>query len=281
MSTAKFEKLIDLLINEDHERANQLFHEIVVEKSREIYESIMDEDMTGGLIDEIEDEQNGMEGMMEADDEFMDAEIEGDDIDVGDDDMEVDAEFSDGEDGEEIEGEEDFDMGADDTITKDDIMNLEDKLDQLMAEFEAEFGEEEAEDDEAEFDAGEEEGEEETDDEVMESVQLKKVQAPKHGDNGDNSKSPLVANSGAKGPVGSVVKPVKIGGDTESVPTGPKGPSNAYSKGEKTTGATYQNSPNGASGTKGGKGEAAPKPKTETIKAKSPVAEGRTAKRRI
>ena len=44
MSTAKFEKLIDLIINEDQERAEQLFHEIVVEKSREIYESMMEDD---------------------------------------------------------------------------------------------------------------------------------------------------------------------------------------------------------------------------------------------
>jgi hypothetical protein len=41
MSTAKFEKLIDLILNEDQERAEQLFHDIVVEKSREIYESLM------------------------------------------------------------------------------------------------------------------------------------------------------------------------------------------------------------------------------------------------
>ena len=38
MDTKKFEQLMDLVINEDNERAQELFHEIVVEKSREIFE---------------------------------------------------------------------------------------------------------------------------------------------------------------------------------------------------------------------------------------------------
>ena len=46
MDIKKFEKLIDLVINEDNERANELFHEICVEKSREIYENILSEDFT-------------------------------------------------------------------------------------------------------------------------------------------------------------------------------------------------------------------------------------------
>ena len=34
----KFEKMLELLVNEDKEAAQELFHEIVVEKSRDIYE---------------------------------------------------------------------------------------------------------------------------------------------------------------------------------------------------------------------------------------------------
>ena len=34
MST-KFEQLLDLIVNEEMDKANELFHEIVVEKSRE------------------------------------------------------------------------------------------------------------------------------------------------------------------------------------------------------------------------------------------------------
>ena len=42
--TNKFESLLELLINEENEKAEALFHEIVVEKSRDIYEGLADED---------------------------------------------------------------------------------------------------------------------------------------------------------------------------------------------------------------------------------------------
>ena len=45
MDNRKFEQLIDLIINENEEQAKALFHDIVVEKSREIYESMMDEEL--------------------------------------------------------------------------------------------------------------------------------------------------------------------------------------------------------------------------------------------
>ena len=40
----KFEKLIEFIINDEDQKARELFHDIVVEKSRDIYESIMDEE---------------------------------------------------------------------------------------------------------------------------------------------------------------------------------------------------------------------------------------------
>ena len=39
----KFEEMLEKLVNEDREGAEALFHEIVVEKSREIYTNILDE----------------------------------------------------------------------------------------------------------------------------------------------------------------------------------------------------------------------------------------------
>ena len=39
----KFESLLELLVNEETDKAEQLFHEIVVEKSRDIYENLADE----------------------------------------------------------------------------------------------------------------------------------------------------------------------------------------------------------------------------------------------
>ena len=43
MSNNKFESLLELLINEENDKAEALFHEIVVEKSRDIYEGLADE----------------------------------------------------------------------------------------------------------------------------------------------------------------------------------------------------------------------------------------------
>jgi hypothetical protein len=42
----KFESLLELLVNEETDKAEQLFHEIVVEKSRDIYEGLADSEAT-------------------------------------------------------------------------------------------------------------------------------------------------------------------------------------------------------------------------------------------
>ena len=42
----KFEQLIEFIINDEEDKAKELFHEVVVEKSREIYENLMQEDET-------------------------------------------------------------------------------------------------------------------------------------------------------------------------------------------------------------------------------------------
>jgi len=71
MST-KFEQLLDYLVNEDHEKANELFHEIVVEKSREIYENLIAEEDDGEMDPEMEESME-MEDSFEMDDETGDA----------------------------------------------------------------------------------------------------------------------------------------------------------------------------------------------------------------
>ena len=281
MDHKKFEKLMDLVINENEEQARELFHEIVVEKSREIFESIMaededmmdDEDMmeddgmggeVGGLLDEINAEESGV--MEEEDEEELD--------------------FTDDEADIEIDGEEDF--GAEEGDDNEDaIIRIEDKLDQLMAEFEdimgggadEDFGGEE----EMEFgdEGGEEEmefGAEEDEEAMMEAVQLKKVSVT-HGDNGVQTKSPGLQGSGQ---AGMDSHPVKFAGAHESVPTAPKAPSNFYSKGETSVkgAGNFKNSP-GKDNFKD-KGEAAPKPKhgDDGANTKSPVAESRRPARR-
>ena len=270
MDNRKFEQLIDLIINENEEQARALFHDIVVEKSREIYESMMDEEQMmnqpSGQVEDLLDEIGSEEaGMSEAEDEEFDIA----DMDDGDDEA-VDIEMDSEEGGEE---------GLEDRV-----VDLEDKLDQLMAEFEEIMG---GDDDMGDMDSddmgdmddmgGDDmDGEE---DPMMEAITLKKVSVT-HGDNGVQNKSTVDANSGQ---AGMDSRPVKFSGASESVPTGPKGPSNAYAKGETSVkgAGSFKNSPaqNNADLT------AAPKPvtKDEAGKVRSPVAESRrtTAKRRI
>jgi hypothetical protein len=277
MSTAKFEKLIDLIINEDNERAEQLFHEIVVEKSRDIYESLISEDEVTSMMDEVSDEMGseeiGMEGMMEDDDEFIDdEEMDGDyDTDGEEDEFDDEVELDSDEEGEGYEEEE----------LEDRVVDLEDKLDQLMAEFEQEFGGGEGEE---EFGDEEEFGSEEESD-VMEAVELKKVSVT-HTDGADGSskKSTVDANSGQKG---MASKPVNFSGSSESVPTSPKKPTNYGAKGEtEVKGAgSFKNKVGGDASNGSGKGESAPKPtKTQAsgTNERSTIPESRrTTKRRI
>jgi hypothetical protein len=270
MDNKKFEQLIELILNENEEQARALFHDIVVEKSREIYESMMDEEMSmdegmgmggqvGDLLDEINAEEEGMtegdeEGEMEMDDEE-------DEI--------VD-----------IEADDEEDMGGEEDL-EDRVVDLEDKLDQLMAEFEELMGSDDEGmdmgDDEG-MDMGDEMGDDEmSPEEMMEAVQLQKVSVT-HGDNGVQTKSPGLVNSGQ---AGMDSKPVKFSGAAETVPTGPKAASNAYTKGETSVkgAGSFKNAP----GQKSQDLSKAPAPSKgdNGVNAKSPVAESRTAKKRI
>ena len=149
MSKNHFEQLIEYVINDEDAKAKELFHQIVVSKSREIYENLMQEDNAMG------EEPPGSDGNppMEEGDDMMGGSQSGDMIDdveteesgmhEGDDD--ADAEFDDEaeDDGEDLthDMEQDHDeMGGDEAATKGDVMDLADKLDELMAEFEQMMG---------------------------------------------------------------------------------------------------------------------------------------------
>ena len=67
-----FEKLIEYIINDETEKAQELFHQYVVSQSREIYNELVDDDdMMGGDDDMMggDDEENSMDdnGQEEAD----------------------------------------------------------------------------------------------------------------------------------------------------------------------------------------------------------------------
>jgi len=133
----KFEKLIEYIINDEDDKARALFHDIVVEKSRDIYESIMDEEQMGenvhgGEVEDLSDEIDGEEAHMESDEEFdMDADDE-----VGDD-MGGDEGHEDDFGGDEFGGDDD--MGAEPEGSEIE-MNIDAKLDELLAKFDEIMG---------------------------------------------------------------------------------------------------------------------------------------------
>ena len=220
----KFEQLIEYVINDDEAKARELFHDIVVEKSRAIYEEMMaaDEELEEAADEEIEEgteeelEENMMGGDM-AEDLIDDIETEesGVSMDEDEEEVEMDADF----------GDEEADAGLEDRV-----VDLEDKLDELMAEFESLMGDEAGEgDEEMDMDMDMEVGDGMSDEEVVddeletegmfEAVTLKTVPKPTHGDNGQNAKSPVAANSGARGAMAHPVKANGDGGNGRPAPT--------------------------------------------------------------
>jgi hypothetical protein len=132
--------------------------------------------------------------------------------------MGMDVEMDDGIGGDGFADEE-FGDDEEDAGLEDRVVDLEDKLDELMAEFESLMGDEAGEgDEEMDMDMDMEVGDGMDDEEVVddeletegmfEAVTLKAVPKPTHGDNGQNAKSPVAANSGAKG---MAAKPNRLG----------------------------------------------------------------------
>lgn len=145
---AKFEQMLEYLINEDKEKAEELFHELVVAKSREIYENLLDDDIQ---VEEVEDEEEDEE----VEESFGLGEIGGDATDDFLGDVEASDEEGDEEGADEFGGADDFDggdEGGSEPATKDDVLDIKDALDDLKAEFEAMLAGEDSDDGEEETD---------------------------------------------------------------------------------------------------------------------------------
>jgi len=151
MAQDKFQKMLEYLVNEQQDKAEALFHEIVVEKSRQIYETILAEE----LEKDEEVEESDDEEVEESDDEDEVNESEHEDEEVEEDfnldEFEVEADDEMGGDptddmGDDMGGDDmdadmggddmDADMGGDEPVTQDDIKDLEAELADLKAEFE-------------------------------------------------------------------------------------------------------------------------------------------------
>lgn len=216
MST-KFEQLLDFLVNEEHEKANELFHEIVVEKSREIYENLIAEEEDEEAdesreeddesVEESADEEETDESIEESEDEEADESVDLEDSYS----MEADDGFGGGDEhdatdelGQEIgaeHGDEEDEKSEDDAIF--DIKNAIQELEAAFAELEKAQG------DETGHEFGDEDGEE-MDDQEDEMMGLREYRETVGNDWDKNSQKTdgqiAGANSGEKMPTASSTK---------------------------------------------------------------------------
>jgi len=213
---SKFEQMLEHLINEDEQKAKELFHDIVVAKSREIYETLISEDFDEGMMP---DEMPAEEPEMEASDEFS-----GDDAT---DDMMGDIEGGDDMGGDDMGGDDVSLSGGDVDELQDRVVDLEDALDALRDEFESLMGGEEgAADDMGGDDMGDEpvpemdgvempamevrDDDEDEDnnntDEAFIREYVEKVTAAKGGDDGANTKSIVAKKNDMGGTSGNLNK---------------------------------------------------------------------------
>jgi hypothetical protein len=218
-SKTKFEAMLEALVNEDQSTAKALFHDIVVDKSRKIYERILAEEFTTDEEDDTDE--------FASDDDTTDMDFGADEED------DFDSEESDDFD-TDFDAEDDMD--ADEGDIEDRVLDLEDALDELKAEFEALMSDEEGESEHDDMDFGSDEettdmdfGADEEDDfgsapadkfgaskgdeefqKMMEYVN--KVALPKHGDDGVQNKS-VVAN---KNDMGGTTANILRGGEAKN-----------------------------------------------------------------
>lgn len=142
----KLEKVLDLLLSEDSDKAAELLHQIIVEKARVIYENIVEEedDMEEDKDELDEGEEVGGEPNKDFTDEISsdEEEIDGDeqnDGEAGGEEGGEGAEFGAEEDGDDEDGEE---GGMGEGSTEERVEDLETQLAELRAEFDALMGEE-------------------------------------------------------------------------------------------------------------------------------------------
>ena len=131
---SKLEQMLESLVNDDQATAEELFHEYVVAKSREIYENLIDAELDEASEEDEEDEEKVDEAVDEEDDEEMEEGFE----DIA---IEADDEMGDTPDmGDDLEGELDAEMGDDemgDKAPEELFQDLDAIVDELQAKFDA------------------------------------------------------------------------------------------------------------------------------------------------
>jgi len=205
MSKHTLEQVLEALINKEDDRASELLHQFFVQKGKSIYEELSSFDEQ---LEEAEDEdlEEGIGGQPAQD---FEQDIIADEEELSDEKLfsEADEEGEDpmsAEEPTEPEATADLAMGddmpAEEPAADGDLLQkADDAIDELKAIFAEIMGTQDSEEP-AEEPMGDEEmpAEEPTEESFQafgESATLKAVPAPTHGDNGQNTKSPVSSGS--------------------------------------------------------------------------------------
>jgi hypothetical protein len=219
------EQVLEHLLAEDEAKAKELLHGFMVEKSRDIYESLLDEDALEEAIEEEvaseeeaveeaeESEEEAVEEAEESEEEAVEETVAGspsedfyDEVEanVGADESGVNEEDDEEEIGPELDMDDESEDKGEEEV-EDRVDDLEAQLDELKAEFEKlmaddEDGDEEVADAEADLEDemeiesfAEEEidlDEEVAEEELEEATQFSKEQKPVNDASGDHTASP-------------------------------------------------------------------------------------------
>ena len=204
------QQMLEHLVNDDQTKAEELFHEYVVQQSREIYESLIDseiaeEEETDEDDEDVEEAAKDDDAEDEkVDEEFEDIAIEADD---------EDPDMMGGDPTDDLEG--DLEMGDDDMAEKSEEELFQD-LDSIVDELQAKFDELKGGDDMGDMGDDDMGGMDDKmkDDFDLETVReyVEKVATPKGGDNGANAKS-IVAG---KNDMGGTAANILAGGESKS-----------------------------------------------------------------
>ncbi len=217
--------MLERLVNDDQSKAEELFHEYVVAKSREIYEGLIDSEIAEEKDEDDEMDEAAADEEAEEDkvDEAAESDEDEDDMDEGfeevaiegDDEMDMEP----GDPTDDLAGELGDEEGEGEQSEEEIMQDLSSIIDELQAKFDALTGSEE---EQGEFDMGGEEGEEGEMKDALEPElatvreYVEKVAPAKMGDNGANAKS-IVAGKNDMG--GTTANIAKGGTEPESAST--------------------------------------------------------------
>jgi len=200
MSKHTLEQVLEALINKEDDRASELLHQFFVQKGKSIYEELSSFDEQ---LEEDEDLEEGIGGAPATD---FEEEIIEDEAELNDEKLFSEAD-EEGEDpmsaDEPTEPEATADLAMGDEMPAEDdeakegelLQKADDAIDELKAIFAEIMGAQGDEESAEEPEMNAEEPTEESYSAFGEGVAMKAVPAPTHGDNGQNTKSPVSSGS--------------------------------------------------------------------------------------